>query len=345
MVRILFLSDDREDYLADSILHGLISMGKHTIVDYPKKEILYKGSFSNSTKKNIYGHGFTLYGLLPDRKIDRTLIWKRLESDWFDIVIVANIWRQFGLLAQLSKLRLSTRTKLAILDGDDDARIYPFSSTRLKEHGLRPSDLKLSGSQYDNYFKRELDDTKPQSWVELIVPTQLRIRIRRYLQLESLKPQQCSFSIPKEWIRNPKPDKKQYLFPSHIVDSEVRELFAHGQSSYAFENQEKYFDDLALARFGITTKRAGWDCLRHYEIAAAGSVPCFRELLQKPEGSAPHGLNEANCLIYENAKDLQFQVNSMNKKRYKKLLQGSHQWVRTKTTIHSANDILKSITL
>jgi len=37
-------------------------------------------------------------------------------------------------------------------------------------------------------------------------------------------------------------------------------------------------------------KRGGWDCLRHYEIAAAGAVPCVRQLEGKPSSCAPHGL-------------------------------------------------------
>ena len=36
------------------------------------------------------------------------------------------------------------------------------------------------------------------------------------------------------------------------------------------------------SRFGVTTKKSGWDCMRHYELAASGCVPCFRDLEEKP---------------------------------------------------------------
>ncbi|NOL48041.1 MAG: glycosyltransferase family 1 protein [Synechococcus sp. MIT S9220] len=319
-------------------------MGKHTIVDYPKKEILYNNAVSSSLKKEIYGHGFTLYGLLPDRKIDRALIWKRLESGWFDIVIIANIWRQFTLLSKITKSINHENTKLIILDGDDDARIYPFSGSKLKEHGFKPSDFGVNSSQYKNYFKREIDNSLPQSSIEMIIPSPLRMKLRKRLSLGKMNPKECGFSIPKEWIREPKPSNKTNQFQAHIVDKEVREYFKCGQSDYAFKSQKEYYDDLALARFGITTKRAGWDCLRHYEIAAAGTVPCFRELMKKPSRSAPHGLNENNCILYENVKDLESRIKQISDNEYYKLLGESHDWIKNKTTIKSAEEMLKSAT-
>ena len=67
--------------------------------------------------------------------------------------------------------------------------------------------------------------------------------------------------------------------------------------------------DLARSRFAITTRRGGWDCLRHYEIAAAGAVPCFRQLEAKPARCAPHGLRPgSNCLSYHDWPDLRRQV-------------------------------------
>lgn len=178
----------------------------------------------------------------------------------------------------------------------------------------------------------------------MIIPTELRMKMRNLHSLKNVKPKQCSFSIPEELIRTPQPREKLKLFPAHIVDKEISLHFKCGQQGYAFQSQQEYFDDLAQARYGITTKRAGWDCLRHYEIAAAGTVPCFRGLLKKPSGSAPHGLNSENCIIYENARQLESQIDSISEDMYRKLLHESHEWIKSKTTIKSAEDILKSAT-
>lgn len=341
MLNILFLSDDREDYLADSLLHGLISIGIHQVVDYPKKELLYAGSFAPEQRSQLYGNGFTLYGLLPDRQVDRTLIWKRLEAGWFDLVILSNIWRQFGLLAQLVKSMQQRETRLLLLDGDDDARLYPVSLTRLKQHGLQIPGYLQALSGRTAYFKRELDLWQPQHWRELPLPAQLRPQLRRLFRRQLLTPKPCSFSIPAQWIRRPEPSHKTKLLPRHIVDEDVKNHLGNNHSGYVFGTPQDYFDDLAESRFGITTKRAGWDCLRHYEIAAAGTVPCFRDLGQKPTLCAPHGLSVDNCVIYTSAADLHNQLQAMDSDHYTHLLAGSHAWVQQHTTVQAATRLLQ----
>ena len=340
MLNILFLSDDREDYLADSLLHGLISLGCHEVVDYPKKELLYEGSFRANHRSQIYGHGFTLYGLLPERQVDRTLIWKRLEAGGFDLIILGNIWRQFGLLPQLLKSMRHGHTRLLLLDGDDDARLYPVSLARLKQHGLQiPGPLqKLAGRI--RYAKRELDLQQPHHWHEMLLPAKLRPQVRHLFRSQLINPEPCSFSIPAQWIRTPDPHRKTKLLPRHIVDVEVRMQLKDSQSDYAFNSQQDYFNDLAQARFGITTKRAGWDCLRHYEIAAAGTVPCFRELGKKGSLCAPHGLSAENCLIYTSAADLNLQLQNMRTDHYTNLLAASHAWVLEHTMVKAAARLL-----
>jgi hypothetical protein len=42
-LRLLFLTDDREDYLADDLLHGLRHFSDLELVDWPRKVCLYAG--------------------------------------------------------------------------------------------------------------------------------------------------------------------------------------------------------------------------------------------------------------------------------------------------------------
>lgn len=49
-------------------------------------------------------------------------------------------------------------------------------------------------------------------------------------------------------------------------------------STYHTMREETYYSDYAQARFALTTKKGGWDCLRHYEILAAGAVPFFPDI-------------------------------------------------------------------
>ena len=233
------------------------------------------------------------------------------------------------------------RTRLLLLDGDDDARLYPVSLARLKQHGLQiPGQLQALAGR-SRYFKRELDLQQPQHWRELLLPAGLRPQLRRLFRSQLLSPKPCSFSIPSQWISTPNPNRKTKLLPRHIVDDDVRSHWQDSQANYAFSSQQDYFNDLALARFGITTRRAGWDCLRHYEIAAAGTVPCFRNLQQKPALCAPHGLGADNCVIYTSAADLNMQLQTMGSDRYTNLLAASHAWVQQHTTVRAAARLLQ----
>jgi hypothetical protein len=47
-------------------------------------------------------------------------------------------------------------------------------------------------------------------------------------------------------------------------------------------NESLYFQDMGSSLFTITYKKAGWDCLRHYEILASGSLPLFLNIRHCP---------------------------------------------------------------
>ena len=40
--------------------------------------------------------------------------------------------------------------------------------------------------------------------------------------------------------------------------------------------------------FGVTRKKAGWDCMRHLEIMANGAVPFFTDLQELPAKTMQH---------------------------------------------------------
>jgi len=313
---ILFLTESREDYLADSLLHGLISLGCH-ITDYPRKDILYSASeMSNNPSPTIRGHGFTLYGLLEDRDIDRTLVIQKLQAGFYELVIVGQIWRQWGQFLDIA--RHVRNTKVVLLDGDDDPRIFHHSLSRIRLYGLQPMPIPTD-SLY--YFKREL---------------------LRYSSYPYIFP--ISFSIPDTKILHSDTPKSR-TFATHCVDEEVSSILKL-KSNYAFADEPSYYYNLHTSKYAITTKRGGWDCLRHYEIAAAGALMCFKNLLSKPQSCAPHGLvPNLNCISYRNYTDLQAQIDSIeaNPYRYHELVQNQNHWILSKTTSAVALSLLNTV--
>lgn len=57
--------------------------------------------------------------------------------------------------------------------------------------------------------------------------------------------------------------------------------------TYIYHDEASYYGDYAQSYFGITMKKAGWDCLRHYEIMANGCIPWFLNLEQCPQLTMP----------------------------------------------------------
>lgn len=75
-----------------------------------------------------------------------------------------------------------------------------------------------------------------------------------------------SFSIPAELIVDRVPPKSQVV-----------------AKTYGFEAEAEYYKTYADAFFGPTSKKGGWDCLRHYEILANGCIPYFDKLDALPK--------------------------------------------------------------
>ena len=119
-------------------------------------------------------------------------------------------------------------------------------------------------------------------------------------------------------------------------------------TSYAFASEQAYYDDLAASSFAVTTKRGGWDCLRHYEIAAAGAVPCIKHLETKPAACSPHGLQAGvNCISYRSWSDLRQQMEALDADPagYQQLLEASREWVLQHTTTASATRLLEAVSM
>lgn len=48
--------------------------------------------------------------------------------------------------------------------------------------------------------------------------------------------------------------------------------------TYIYHSESEYYKGYQRSYFAITCKKAGWDCMRHYEILANGCIPYFVDL-------------------------------------------------------------------
>lgn len=332
MTSILFLHSNAEDYLADSLLHGLRALLGDQVVDVPRRDTMYAVEGEGRT----YGRGFTLYGTLPELELWRGWPIDRALRGEFDVVVFADIFRYWGPWAQLRARLFELRRKgvtLAALDGGDSEVMYPHGPFFWK--GIRPFPLPRADGRIA-YFKRELTPlTARLRYYGLLPAGVAQRRLARHVQ-------PIAFSIPEAMLATGE-EPKTKLLATHVVDPEVQALVPGTATSYVFDAEADYVADLRASRFGITTKRTGWDCMRHYEQAAAGCVPCFRDLDRKPATCAPHGLDATNCVPYTDPRALLARIETMSEDEYASLRRGALAWARRNTTRVRATEFLRAI--
>jgi len=82
----------------------------------------------------------------------------------------------------------------------------------------------------------------------------------------------------------------QFAFPNRKLPKSLppkthffSDLSPMGQAKkYRFFEENDYYDHYGKAHFAVTTKKGGWDCLRHYEILASGTLPYFLDIQNCP---------------------------------------------------------------
>ncbi|MES2648299.1 MAG: hypothetical protein V4717_15590 [Bacteroidota bacterium] len=340
-MKVLFLHANNPDYLSASLFHGLRLVLGDNCIDLPRFDWMYR-PFPDLLKHQIRGYGFTLFGLIPDDPVSNNDRFKVCQDHIheFDYYIIADIWRQWDDYSRLC--RLVARDRIVVIDPADKPRVFPWNNL-VKEHRYFRRSLAFLFKPVKYYYKREMVGTREalaalpalfDSFAKSLLPTKIS---------------PISFSIPEEKILRTDACERSQLFASNIVDEEVSEKTAGsfytplGEQQYAFDSEQAYYADIQQSRFGITTKRSGWDCLRHYEIAANGAVICFKHLDKKPVGCAPHGLDRTNCIIYDDYSDLMQQINCLSNDAYLQLKTNTRIWINNYTTTAVAQRFLDSL--
>ena len=77
-----------------------------------------------------------------------------------------------------------------------------------------------------------------------------------------------TFSIPDEKIIQSIPKKTKLL--SSLIPGDLK--------TYIYHTEKEYYAEYQKSCFAMTTKKAGWDCMRHYEIIANGCLPYFPDI-------------------------------------------------------------------
>jgi len=104
-----------------------------------------------------------------------------------------------------------------------------------------------------------------------------------------------TFSIPESKIIS--------LENNNIIKTKLLSSLIPGKlETYIYNTEEEYYNEYRQSLFAITTKKGGWDCLRHYEIIANGCIPYFPNIENCPENTMallPKDLIKEGNKLYE----------------------------------------------
>jgi hypothetical protein len=89
------------------------------------------------------------------------------------------------------------------------------------------------------------------------------------------KTKPITFAIPESQLISKCVDKTK-LFGTVIPND---------TSTYVFNSESEYYYDYATSYYGVSHKKAGWDCMRHYEILANKCIPFFADLEHCPKNT------------------------------------------------------------
>lgn len=311
-MKILFISTQNPaaqgDLLELSILHGLRSILGENCIDFPKKKIMYH-DFSDSPKDQLHGRGFSL---LTTPINDLTKHQRKIENIDAIIYGCGHIYGE----ARIPEIEKHCNN-IWFLDGHD---LYGNAPKKIIFKGEE-----VIATQFEKCFKRELVEVG----LNKVYPTGFGIPLKRI--------QPISFNLKRQLFQKTAPD--DCLFKS-VKD------FGGGFKHHIFTEEQDYYDDLSKSWFGLTCKKGGWDCLRHYEIIAAGSVVLFKDYNSKPVACSPQKLP---CLTYSSPEELENITNRLiidgrPTFEYRNLLLKQREWLFSMgTTEARALKILKTI--
>ncbi len=92
------------------------------------------------------------------------------------------------------------------------------------------------------------------------------------------------FSLPSNKIVDKVPEKTRDF--SLITPGSCEPHWPQdSRKTHTYTTEAEYYKDYQDSYFGLTCKKGGWDCMRHYEILANGCVPIFTDWEKCPRNT------------------------------------------------------------
>ena len=301
------------DYMSDLIFHGLKQLyGKDVTVLMPPIHLYkenqggkYNHLFQSGDMESYFWGGMTSFYLL-DKDYDSEILdgTNEYRKNWFQSIKDRIISKEFDLIIYGSARRYMHFFDIV-------SEVYPKEQVIMID-GNDDQRLMVTSEQGYPYFKRELVDFKN-------LPS-------------NVKP--ITFCYPEEKIGRRTKNKTQKR--GTVIPGDLSTYIFRGDG-YSSKLEKQYYKDYNKSYFGLTQKKAGWDCMRHYEIMGNYCLPYFPNLAFCPKNTL---YNFPKDLILEGSK----LMHSFNESKYYDILEEIFCYFKKHLTTKAvAKELINSI--
>lgn len=287
-MKILFISSSRGiDYQCHCLFHGLCELKDVTVYIVNDQPFMFT-DYPIERKSELYGMGFSISCRVPSNKRivhEKAKALKNIETHYYDLVIYGEISRCLDLWDTVKNHYL--KNEIICVEGSDF--MHPYLNRKLKYGStiLKPFGYKKAIEVHDWVKRAE------QTYYECLKHATVFKRELHRNYIGECFP--INFAIPKDNIVKDVPLKNRTM--AFIVPGKI--------DTYIYKTEEDYYKGYQDAYWGTTYKKAGWDCLRHYEILCNGCIPYFPDIARCPETimvTFPKSIIKYTNIIYENEK-------------------------------------------
>jgi hypothetical protein len=123
-----------ENYTRELLSIGLRRKIGNAFVEFPRNDVLY----SSTDLATKYGYGFSYGGRLEDEEIDRTEIEEKIQSHYFDVIVLGKVGQDdwsFEQFPYFNGIRsVYKHSEIALLYGGDGMQNLQDPSNNYTQH-------------------------------------------------------------------------------------------------------------------------------------------------------------------------------------------------------------------
>lgn len=270
--RVLIICHPKPDWMVDYLYQGCVDL--HCYVDvYP-----YRQFYSHPIDKLKEESHRLLQPLIIPNRLTFLSVWINIILRKYDLIIVSSM----GYIKKGGYLSSTARFIKSLMRRELSWRymhLFPINSPVVVVDGLDEGDINnalLENGLVKCYYKREFANSLSLKHEKKILPIRFGINVRRYNEVVGTIGSESKSDICYIMSSSNHNLRKEVKNRLRLLEGKYR-IFIHDSGADGKISISDYAAIVRSSRITLSISGLGWDCLRHYEIPAIGSVLLVNE--------------------------------------------------------------------